>query len=496
MTNLIETAYSLRWIPVGRRAIPFIQTWELARTDDRGRRYFRWRGPCFETGDRTAREVSEKRISGGLLTLEQLREKILGGQERWGGNRRVAYHFQSGSLDHVAPAVKIETLIIRAHDCSRCCPEDCVPTADLVLRHGRLLARRKPSHADGEFAYQHYGDFDRLVPSIDAAFEQSRRIAATLAQSPMQSGSSRVLHPLEMFGYMGHLQSLAATKDDPPKPSASIPVFINDDMFADSDQLRVCNTIFVSELKSPQLNCLAEATQAKEVTFWRGELKGSHVDSLRSMPQLEKLRLHETRLSEGAQQRLRWLPPTTEVSISMWMARDEEVQHMARIRGLNAAKFKAYKVTSLSLRKLTRCVSLESLDFTYGRVSSFGAALLPKLPKLKRLSVQGCRVSHGALQVIGQCAQLEWLDVSCLRMSDRYCRMVAALPCLKTLFVDGTKVSGRGLALLAESPTLERLSIRRTPRISSAAIESFVKMRPDVELFAGAGWLVFGSLLP
>lgn len=469
-----EMSYSLRWIPVGRRLIPFIRTWVLSRTDERGRRYFRRHGErsLAEFNTRVWREVPERRIRGGLLTLEQLRERINDSVQRWDGSRQVVYEFHDHQDENGALRVFIETKLVRSQDCGGCCTPGCVAAADLALRNGRLVARRKPIHSREEYAALHKCDFDRVVHSIDSAFASQRRF-------PTNAIGEELLEQL--------IVGLALPR--PPDPAGKLPMYIRDTISGDVPELRTCESIFIMECKSADLSYLADAAQATEVMIWRAELKGRDIDALRTMPRLEKLNLQSVRLSAAAWQRFHWMSPNVAVTISSWSATDQEVQGMARIRGLKSVHFKAYEVTSLSLRKLTRCAGLQSLEFTYGRVSSFGVALLPQLPGLTRLSFEACRISPAALRIIGGCSQLEWLDLSCLRVSDRHCPMLAALPRLQKLVIDGTKVTDRGLAILAQCPTLKVLSIRRTPRISLAAIEAFTKSRPDVLVIAGAGRL-------
>ena len=451
--------YSLRWIRLERCSIPFIRTWQLSRTDEQGRRYLSRvrRTAEGEFPDESIfRVVPESRLRGGLLTLEQLAAAVRVGISRARGCRRVAYHVFGGPTD-TDPRLLIITEIIRKHDCGECCPPDCVAKAELYLRRGRLVARRKPVHSRGEYANKYSCSFDRLDHSIKAVLERQRRVSAIVT---------------------------------PPPPPPKHTIGIGDGTPADLEGLADCEVITVSDHKAPDLSCLAAAVRATKVYFWRGELKGSQVDAFRSMPRLEKLILNEPTVSEAALRRLQWLQPRTEVTLTLWGASDEQVQLLARIPGLTNVSFRAPHVSSLSLRKLTRCVSLRSLNFTYGRVTSFGAALLPRLPKLQRLSLAGCRISRSAMLLVGQCSELESLDLSVPRMSDRYCQMLAELPQLKKLVIDGTSVSDLGLSLLAACSTLTELSIRRTARISRAGIGRFQQGRPDVQLKTGTSLLL------
>ncbi len=138
-------------------------------------------------------------------------------------------------------------------------------------------------------------------------------------------------------------------------------------------------------------------------------------------------------------------------------------------------------VTDKGLARLGRIAEqLEWLDLTACDVGDPGVAQLPCSVRLRRLSLEGTRVTDESLRHLAGCRALEELDLSGTRVTDEGLASLSELKQLHTLWLTGTGITDAGLARLDALPALSTLQLTNT-RITPQAWSEFQQRHPQVK---------------
>jgi Leucine-rich repeat (LRR) protein len=193
------------------------------------------------------------------------------------------------------------------------------------------------------------------------------------------------------------------------------------------------------------------------------KLTASDFDCLKSLTDLQRLELDESRLGDAILERI------------------------AGLTKLRVLKLCLADVTDSGLRHLQRLTALEELDLSFNlEITDNGTANLRTLSRLRRLNLGDTRAGDGSAPVIGQLALLEELSLGAPQpvegmsespqLTDAGMKDLRKLSRLKKLDLGFTHVTADGLQHLDGMPGLRFLNLRGM-RITDAAMGRINNLR-------------------
>jgi hypothetical protein len=230
-----------------------------------------------------------------------------------------------------------------------------------------------------------------------------------------------------------------------------------------------------------------------------GWITDSDLADLARLPDLARLDISLTRISDHGLQQLKNAPAITDLNLYF----DELVGDggLSAIKGwkrLKQLNVRGTKVTDMTVRYLAGVPSLESLDIGFTLITDVGLDPLASLPNLKELSIGGNKLTDSGLQPLRQMTGLAYLDLSgsqrtdsglwSISITEAGFDVLAMLENLRHLRLNGLLVTARGLEKLKRLGKLERLDLQGCKRVGDDAIPvlaSFPALR-SVDL-AGTG---------
>ncbi len=121
--------------------------------------------------------------------------------------------------------------------------------------------------------------------------------------------------------------------------------------------------------------------------------------------------------------------------------------------------------------------SLVWLDLSHTAVTDQGVSHLKKAVGLRRLSLEGTRVTSTALATLAQLPQLEELDLTGLPIGDEATEMLSRMGALRQLILVDTRITDAGLIALARLPKLEYVDLSGTDT-TAAGRKKLKDLRP------------------
>jgi len=144
------------------------------------------------------------------------------------------------------------------------------------------------------------------------------------------------------------------------------------------------------------------------------------------------------------------------------------------------------RVTDLGMSRLaaekqplSRLERLEWLDLAHCEITDVGIERLHENTPLRRLNLEGTRITDKSMKRIGQFHDLEELDLSNTQVSDAGLRELLGLTKLRVFWLTGTHVSDQGLQWLAQLPQLRTLDVGRS-QITTKAWKVFENEHPQL----------------
>ena len=217
----------------------------------------------------------------------------------------------------------------------------------------------------------------------------------------------------------------------------------------------------------------------------------SDLAELARMPDLKRLDLSLTRISDQGLRQLRTAPGI--VDLNLYYAELITDDGLSAVRGwknLKRLNLRGTKITDKTLEMLATAPGLESLDIGFAEITDVGLDHLSLLPNLRELTIGGNKLTDLGVQMLRQLPQLTYLDLSgfqrtdsglwSISLTDAGLESVATLGDLKELRLGGTSVSGRGLEQLKGLQEIERLDLQGCKRITDTAVpvlSSFTRLK-------------------
>jgi Leucine-rich repeat (LRR) protein len=216
---------------------------------------------------------------------------------------------------------------------------------------------------------------------------------------------------------------------------------------------------------------------------WRGRfVSDADLDEIARMPQVERVDLSLTRVSDLGLLRLKGLRNVRELNLffAEWIT-DEGLAVLKDWPKIETLNLRGTKVTDNTLALIAGKQSITSLDIGYAEVTDSGLQHLARLKNLRRLGFGGNKMTDVGMEVLRSLPGLTHLDISgkqrtdsglwFVAVTDLAMDTVAALPQLRELNLSGTQITAKGLDRLTGLKQLEKLNLYGCKRITDDALE-------------------------
>src|SRR5262245_3014425 len=198
----------------------------------------------------------------------------------------------------------------------------------------------------------------------------------------------------------------------------------------------------------------------------------SDMPRIAQLPDLKKLDLSLTRISDRGMRALKSAPAIEE--INLYFAEritDEGTAVIRNWKNLKKVNFRGTKMTDVTLEYLGGIPTIESIDAGYAETTDVGWEHLTSLTRLKSLTMGGNKLTDTSLQFLRTMPQIEFLDISGTQRTDSGLwslglgmagvRAIATVVSLKELRLAGTAVNTMGLEMLKALTRLEKLDLQK-----------------------------------
>lgn len=182
---------------------------------------------------------------------------------------------------------------------------------------------------------------------------------------------------------------------------------------------------------------------------------------LSSLPDLERLDLRATRITDAGLVHLKGCP---------------------RLRSLTLISVSG--VTDAGLEHLKGLAHLEQLDLQGTGVTSKGFVHLAKLPRLRALKLSGERITDECITQLTSLKGIEELLLAYTQVTDEGMSHLAGHPALRRLHIRSGRITDVGLGCLKKSAGLELLELPSTPRVTDAALTDLQKALPKLQVWS------------
>src|SRR6266403_3377121 len=139
---------------------------------------------------------------------------------------------------------------------------------------------------------------------------------------------------------------------------------------------------------------------------------------------------------------------------------DVEMIELARLPDLERLDLSHTRITDEGMLNLKPAPKIKELSLFYSEwITDQGMTAIKGWKRLTRLNVRGTRVSDGTLEIVSHMPGLEALDIAHTEVTDVGLDYLTALVNLKELSIGQGRVSNFGLVTLRMLPTLTHLDL-------------------------------------
>jgi Leucine-rich repeat (LRR) protein len=234
---------------------------------------------------------------------------------------------------------------------------------------------------------------------------------------------------------------------------------------------------------------VAGAALAEDTVDLRASwVSDSDMPQLASMPDLRRLDLSLTRISDRGLRALKPAPAIEELNLYFAeQITDEGASVVRNWKHLKKLNLHGTKITDSTLEFLAGVPTLEWLDIGWAQITDTGLDHLTALTNLKWLAMGGNKLTDASLQFLRQMPQLEYLDIGgqqrtdsglwSVTISDAGTQSIATVSELRELRMEGRGVTARGLEALKPLRKLERLNLQGCKRLRDDAAAVLASMK-------------------
>jgi Leucine-rich repeat (LRR) protein len=214
----------------------------------------------------------------------------------------------------------------------------------------------------------------------------------------------------------------------------------------------------------------------------------SDMPALARMPDLKRLDLSLTRISDRGMRTLRTAQGIEELNLYFAeQVGDEGAAVLRNWKHLKRLNLRGTKITDSTLEMLAGLPAIERLDIGWAQITDTGLDHLSALTNLRWLTMGGNKLTDTALQFLRQMPQLEYLDIGgtqrtdsglwSLLLNDAGVQAIAGVTELRELRLNGTNIMGRQLAMWKGLGKLETLSLQGCKRLRDDAASVLAEFR-------------------
>src|SRR5437868_4072771 len=227
-------------------------------------------------------------------------------------------------------------------------------------------------------------------------------------------------------------------------------------------------------------------------------LRGSWINDvemieLARLPDLERLDLSHTRISDEGMLNLKPAPKIKELKLfySEWIT-DQGLTAIKDWKHLKRLDLRGTRISDGTLELVSRLTGLEALDIAQTEVTDVGLENLITLVNLKELAVGRGRLSNAGLVKLRMLPTLTDLDLSGARptppdapggrgagsiIPEETLKAIAELKDLRTLYLGFSTITADGLRTLGSLDKVEKLGLQGCARINDAALSELAKWK-------------------
>jgi internalin A len=214
----------------------------------------------------------------------------------------------------------------------------------------------------------------------------------------------------------------------------------------------------------------------------------SDMPELARLPNLAKLDLSLTRITDHGLQQLKDAPAITGLNLySAELITDAGLSALKGWKHLQRLNVRGTKITDTTLQHLSGITTLEFLDVGYAQITDVGLELLTPLTNLRELAIGGNKLTDTGLQSLRQLPGLIYLDLSgaertdsglwSVSLTEPGLDAIATLKNLRHLRLNGTLVSSGGIGRLAGLTKIEWLDLEGCQRIGDDVVPMLTAFR-------------------
>src|SRR5262245_10495485 len=227
-------------------------------------------------------------------------------------------------------------------------------------------------------------------------------------------------------------------------------------------------------------------------------LRGSWINDaemidLARLPDLERLDLSHTRISDEGMLNLKPAPKIKELKLfySEWIT-DQGMTAIKQWKHLKRLDLRGTRISDGALEIVSHMPGLEALDIAHTEVTDLGLENLITLVNLKELAVGRGRLSNAGLVSIRMLPALTHLDLSGARptppdapggrggaagIPEETLKAIAELSELRVLHLGYSAINADGLRVLGALAKIEKLGLQGCSRVDDAALAELAKWK-------------------
>src|SRR5262245_7650951 len=227
-------------------------------------------------------------------------------------------------------------------------------------------------------------------------------------------------------------------------------------------------------------------------------LRGSWINDaemidLARLPDLERLDLSHTRISDEGMLNLKPAPKIKELKLfySEWIT-DQGMTAIKQWKHLKRLDLRGTRISDGALEIVSKMPGLEALDIAHTEVTDVGLENLITLVNLKELAVGRGRLSNAGLVTIRMLPALTLLDLSGARATspdapsgrggsagipEGTLKAITGLTDLKVLQLGYSAINADGLRVLGTLSKIEKLGLQGCNRVDDAALAELAKWK-------------------
>jgi internalin A len=227
-------------------------------------------------------------------------------------------------------------------------------------------------------------------------------------------------------------------------------------------------------------------------------LRGSWINDaemieLSRLPDLERLDLSHTRITDEGMLNLRSAPKIRELNLfyAEWIT-DQGINAIKEWKHLKRLNVRGTRISDGTIEIVSHMPGLEALDIAHTEVTDVGLENLITLINLKELAIGKGRLTSSGMLVLRMLPTLQRLDLSGARaaapdnlrgggagfgLSEETVKALTELKELRTLYLGFSSVAPDQLQKLSALSKVEKLGLQGCPRVDDTAIPELAKWK-------------------